>query len=65
MKRSTLLTSSETAQRLNISAATVRGWRRSKLGPLFIRLGPRKCVRYRTSDIEAFLQNRMEDSNVK
>jgi predicted DNA-binding transcriptional regulator AlpA len=65
MKRSTLLTSSETAHRLNISAATLRGWRRRKLGPLFIRLGPRKCIRYRMSDIETFLQNRMEAANVK
>jgi predicted DNA-binding transcriptional regulator AlpA len=65
MAQIALLTSTEMAQRLNISAATLRGWRRKGLGPSFIRLGPRKCIRYRSTDIDRFLQSRLEDYNAQ
>jgi len=51
-----LLTEREAAAELNLSALTLRNWRalRKQDAPRFIRLGAR-TVRYRRSDLEAFI----------
>ena len=54
--RHELLTTSEVGEFLRISAATLKCWRRRKVrrGPRFIKVHAR-AVRYRSADIEAFL----------
>lgn len=51
---SRLLSERQVAERLNISEVTLQEWRCLQKGPPFIRLGSR-MVRYRESDIEAWL----------
>lgn len=42
------------AQRLNVSVKTLQRWRWIGYGPPFIKIG--RAVRYRDSDVEAFVQ---------
>ncbi|MBA3859105.1 MAG: DNA-binding protein [Cyanobacteria bacterium PR.023] len=49
-------TSAEVAEFLNCEEVTVRTWRRTGKGPRFIRVG--RLVRYRWSDVEAWLAER-------
>ena len=49
-----LMDSAELGKRLGKSAAALANWRYQGLGPRFIKLGP-KAVRYRISDVEAWL----------
>lgn len=52
-----LLDEIETAAELRKSVGTLRNWRCSRLeGPAFIKVG--RNVRYRRSDLEAYLQSR-------
>ena len=51
-----LLTPEEVADYLNISPRTIEGWRLSKKGPRFVRMG--KHVRYRADHLEQWLSQR-------
>ena len=52
-KNITLLDEKEVSKALKLSLATLRRWRWLKTGPKFIKIG--SSVRYRETDIEAFL----------
>jgi DNA-binding transcriptional MerR regulator len=45
----------DVGQLLDVSERTLEYWRYRGLGPAFIRVG-RRTVRYRLSDVEAFLE---------
>lgn len=49
-----LLKPSDLGEKLGKSTAALANWRYLGLGPRFIKLGP-KAVRYRISDVEAWL----------
>lgn len=51
-----LLTESEVAERLRVSLPAVRAWRFYRRGPQFIKV--QSLVRYRASDVEAWLESR-------
>jgi len=48
-----LLNEHEAAQFLGLSVFTLRAWRSKRRGPAFVKLG--RSVRYRSDDLEAFL----------
>lgn len=54
------MTDVEVANRLRISASTVRTWRRLKKGPPYHRLG--RTVRYRRADLNAWIDAQREES---
>lgn len=58
-----MLGTEEAAAYLGLSVHTLEMWRRGPVrGPLFVRLG--KAVRYRQSDLEAFIsENKSEASS--
>lgn len=43
------------SKRIDVSEATLRRWRATGQGPAFLRVG--RQVRYRASDVDAWLQN--------
>ena len=47
------LTEAEAAQRLAVSASTLRNWRHQRKGPAFQRFG--RAVRYLEADLDAFM----------
>jgi len=49
-----LLTEAQVASALGLSKATLRKWRCQRHGPAFLRLS-RRCIRYRSSDVQAFV----------
>lgn len=51
---SSLLNESEAARYLSVSVRTLQAWRVRGGGPTFCRLG-RRAVRYRRTDIDAFV----------
>jgi excisionase family DNA binding protein len=53
-----LLTTDEVAEMTGLSPETLAQWRWLKKGIPFVRLG-KKCVRYRQSDIDAWLAKRL------
>lgn len=53
-----LLTEREVAGRYRLSVAWLRRARIARRGPVFLRVGDR-MIRYRTVDIEAFLESRI------
>jgi excisionase family DNA binding protein len=53
-EQSRALTEREVAQRLGLSAATLRAWRLRSKGPRFVRFG--RAVRYLSPDVERFVQ---------
>jgi len=53
-KPSDLLDEKEAARYLNLAPPTLRNWRSAKQGPAACRVGKR-AVRYRFSDLEAFI----------
>lgn len=55
-----LLSQRQVAARLGVSARTIEGWRARGVGPPFLRLSAR-AVRYRSSDIEQWLDQRRVD----
>jgi len=55
-KAEDFISSSALADILTVPEATLRHWRKSGTGPSFYRIG--KHVRYRLSDVEAWLQDR-------
>jgi predicted DNA-binding transcriptional regulator AlpA len=48
------MTEQEVAQRLSLSAATLRAWRLRGRGPRYVRFG--RAVRYLASDVEQFVR---------
>lgn len=52
----TLLTAAETAAMLAVSIGTLANWRSMGMGPPFIRLNGGRAVRYRLSDLLAYLE---------
>jgi predicted DNA-binding transcriptional regulator AlpA len=52
-----MLTTKDAAQALALSVRTLERLRLSGLGPRYVKVG--KCVRYRVSDIEAFVASRV------
>jgi excisionase family DNA binding protein len=48
-----VVTTDEAAARLGISPRTLERWRLEHRGPVFVKLGKRRC--YRIADLEAFL----------
>ena len=53
-----LLKEGEVEQRFGIKVRSLRNWRHRGAGPRFVRLSPR-MVRYRVSDIRAFIEARL------
>jgi predicted DNA-binding transcriptional regulator AlpA len=56
-----LLTTAETAAILGIKLNTLEIWRGQGKGPTFVKMveGPRGAVRYRRSDVMAWIENRI------
>lgn len=50
-----LLTQQETAALLKVSVSTLKRWRTVGTGPRYLRVG--RAVRYRRSDVEAWLRS--------
>lgn len=50
-----LLTPPQLAERLQVSLYTIRRWRRTGVGPAYVRLNGND-VRYRIEDVDAFLK---------
>ncbi|KQP24564.1 hypothetical protein ASF27_10720 [Methylobacterium sp. Leaf102] len=63
--QSTLLTTEEVAERLDIPAKTVAAWRSQLRGPSYIRLGPgkRATIRYRPEAIDEFIAEMERQTN--
>ncbi|WP_416211064.1 helix-turn-helix transcriptional regulator [Nitrospirillum sp. BR 11828] len=59
-----LFTSSETAQLLGISPQTLAHWRVRGTSPKYLVLNPR-CIRYRASDVLAWLEARSQESTAE
>ena len=59
----TLLTPDETSALLGIPVKTLAHWRTQRTGPLALRLGSH--VRYRVSDLQAWLEERAEEARTK
>jgi excisionase family DNA binding protein len=57
----TLLTTAEAARHCRLSQTTIKALRRSGGGPVFVKLGP-KSVRYRRSDLDAWIAARVTSS---
>ena len=55
-----ILTTPELAQEFNVAEITLRKWRLGGTGPRFIRVGAN--IRYRRSDIDAWLASRTVSS---
>lgn len=55
-----LLTSAQVAEALGVNEGTLQNWRVSGRYPLpYVKIGDR-CVRYRTSDVQAFIDSRVQ-----
>jgi predicted DNA-binding transcriptional regulator AlpA len=48
---------------IGVSGATLENWRRKKIGPPFVRLGPRQ-IRYRRGDLVAWVRSRRPQAEV-
>ena len=59
-----LLTTSDVSELTGLSIFMLRKWRRGGFGPKFVRLGYR-TVRYRLSEVEAFIAGRTTNSTTK
>jgi len=57
MTPGTIIDEKKLADNLGVSIRTIQAWRYKKIGPKFIKLSGR-CVRYRSKDIEEYLQER-------
>jgi hypothetical protein len=49
----------EAAERLNLRAWTLQNWRHLRKGPPYLKIGGR--VKYRESDLNAFIKKRLID----
>lgn len=54
----------EAAELLGIAAQTLAHWRTRAAGPRYVLL-TKRCVRYRLSDIMAWLEGRFQDSTAE
>ncbi len=54
-----LMSERELAEKLKISLATLRAWRRNKRGPAFVRMG--KAIKYRVDDVKDWLDGQRVD----
>jgi predicted site-specific integrase-resolvase len=52
-----LLTQQEVEEILKVSKNTMERWRRQGGGPNFIRIGQGRAVRYKTEDLNVYLNN--------
>jgi excisionase family DNA binding protein len=52
--KSIALTEAEVAQRLSVSAPTLRSWRHRGVGPVFRRFG--RAVRYMERDVDRYVE---------
>lgn len=59
-----LCTPVETASLLGIAPQTMAHWRVRGSGPRYVLLN-RRCVRYRLSDIQAWLDSRVQESTAE
>lgn len=59
-----IMDSAELAERLNISAATLRYWRHRGDGPKWFKMGPRR-VMYRVSDVQAWLDRQYDGAPIR
>ena len=50
----TLLTATETAQRLGLSPRTLEGFRRRSCGPIYVKVSARR-IRYSVADVERWV----------
>ena len=50
-----LLDDRDLAELLKVSVETPADWRKSGLGPAYVRIGPR-LIRYKRSDVQAFIE---------
>lgn len=57
-----LFSTKQAAQYLGVSHRTLEGWRLRGGGPRYLRLGARKCVRYRLEDLTQFVGGRLTES---
>lgn len=57
---STLLNTAELAQRLGVAQITLRKWRLTGAGPVFVRCG--RNIRYRLADVDAWVASRTVSS---
>ena len=60
MQQETFLDTRAAANYLNLKPATLEAWRTRGGGPRYVRLGT--AIRYRLSDIEAYVEARTEAS---
>jgi len=58
------LTTPEAAEWLGLSTPTLARWRGQRVGPPYIKLGP-KSVRYRISDLDSWQQAQVVDPGEK
>lgn len=58
-----LLTPDETSALLGVPVKTLAHWRTQRTGPLALRLGSH--VRYRASDLQAWLEERANEARTK
>jgi len=56
-----VLRTADVAKMLDVSEATLRGWRRLGSGPPYIKVG--RAVRYRPEDVERWVEERRKDGN--
>jgi predicted DNA-binding transcriptional regulator AlpA len=54
--RGALLTEQQASERLNVTVSCLQAWRVRGGGPRFCKLA-RRCVRYRESDLDAWIEN--------
>jgi predicted DNA-binding transcriptional regulator AlpA len=52
-----LLTEAEAADRLSLSVRTLQRMRTNDTGPAYSRVGPRAAIRYRESDLAAYIDS--------
>ncbi|MBS1856110.1 MAG: helix-turn-helix domain-containing protein [Acidobacteria bacterium] len=63
MHRSVCVDERQVAAQLNVKPATLRKWRFLGRGPKFLRVG--RAVRYRITDIEAWLATRQRGGKTR
>lgn len=61
-----LFNEEQAAKHLNVAVQTMRNWRHMRRGPKYVKLrgggdGSRAAVRYRMSDLEAFIEESVID----
>ena len=59
-----LISPNEAAELLGVAAQTLAHWRTRAAGPRYVLL-TKRCVRYRLSDIMAWLECRVQDSTTE